>query len=55
MIGPAPRHANLWFNFGHQHIGLSMGPGSALLLAAQAAGMPTPIDPAPFRVDRFAV
>ena len=55
MIGPAPRHANLWFNFGHQHIGLSMGPGSALLLAAQAAGMSPPIDPAPFRVDRFAV
>ena len=55
MIGPAPRHTNLWFNFGHQHIGLSMGPGSALLLAAQVAGMPPPIDAAPFRVDRFAV
>ncbi|MEK9717689.1 MAG: FAD-binding oxidoreductase [Candidatus Puniceispirillum sp.] len=55
MIGPAPRHANLWFNFGHQHIGLSMGPGSALLLAAQIAGTPPPIDAAPFRVDRFAV
>ena len=32
VIGPAPRHDRLWFNFGHQHIGLSMGRAPALPL-----------------------
>ena len=34
MIGAAPRHDGLWFNFGHQHLGLSLAPGSAELLTA---------------------
>ena len=34
MIGAAPRHDGLWFNFGHQHLGLSLAPGSAQLLLA---------------------
>jgi D-amino-acid dehydrogenase len=55
MIGAAPRHDGLWFNFGHHHIGLSMAPGSALLLAALIKKTPPPIDPAPFRVSRFSV
>lgn len=38
MIGPAPRHDGLWFNFGHQHVGLSMGPGSALAITARLDG-----------------
>ena len=36
VIGPAPRHRGLWFNFGHQHVGLSMAPGSALAITAMA-------------------
>jgi len=55
MIGAAPRHDGLWFNFGHHHIGLSMAPGSALLLAALIKKTPPPINPAPFRVSRFSV
>jgi len=55
MIGAALRHDVLWFNFGHHHIGLSMAPGSALLLAALINKTPPPIDPAPFRVSRFSV
>ena len=27
MIGAAPRHDGLWFNFGHQHLGLSLALG----------------------------
>ena len=27
VIGPAPRHKGLWFDFGHQHLGLTLGPG----------------------------
>jgi D-amino-acid dehydrogenase len=32
MIGRAPRHKGLWFNFGHGHQGLTLGPTSARLL-----------------------
>ena len=53
MIGAAPRHAGLWFNFGHQHLGLSMAPGSALLLAALLAGTPPSVAAAPFCPTRF--
>ncbi|NDH27013.1 MAG: FAD-binding oxidoreductase [Rhodobacteraceae bacterium] len=55
MIGAAPRHHGLWFNFGHHHIGLSMAPGSALLLSALINDTPPPLDPAPFRASRFAM
>ena len=55
MIGPAPRHDGLWFNFGHHHLGLSMAPGSALLLGSLINGDLTPIDPLPFKVSRFLV
>lgn len=48
MIGPAPSHEGLWFNFGHHHIGLSLAPGSALLLTALMQGAKPPVDPAPF-------
>lgn len=55
VIGPAPRHRGLWFNFGHQHVGLSMAPGSALAITAMVAGMPPPLDTTPFRAERFSV
>ena len=53
MIGPAPAHDGLWFNFGHHHIGLSLSAGSALLLRALLQGATPPVDPAPFRPGRF--
>jgi D-amino-acid dehydrogenase len=52
MIGAAPRHAGLWFNFGHQHLGLSMAPGSAQLLTALLSGTPPPVTAAPFSPTR---
>ena len=55
VIGPAPRHDGLWFNFGHQHIGLSMAPGSALAIAAMINGAVPPIDMDPFRATRFSI
>lgn len=33
LVGQAPRHANLWFNFGHGHQGFTLGPTSARYLA----------------------
>jgi len=55
MIGPAPRHPGLWFNFGHQHLGLSMAPGSALSITAMIDNQPAPFDATPFRPTRFAI
>ena len=55
VIGPAPRHEGLWFNFGHQHVGLSMAPGSALAIAAMMDGAAPPIDMDPFRATRFSI
>lgn len=55
VIGSAPRHHGLWFNFGHQHVGLSMAPGSALAISAMMQGHNTPIDMHPFRASRFRI
>ena len=53
VIGAAPRHARLWFNFGHQHIGLTAATGSAIVLESQMSGKPPPIDDAAFSPARF--
>ncbi len=53
VIGPAPRHKGLWFDFGHQHLGLTLGPSSGLLLAQMMAGETPFVDPQPFRAERF--
>lgn len=53
VIGPAPRHRGLWFNFGHAHHGLTLGPVSGRLLAELMTGQPPLTDPAPYSVDRF--
>ena len=53
VIGRAPRHKGLWFDFGHQHLGLTLGPVSGRLLAEQMAGEKPFVDPKPFRADRF--
>lgn len=53
MIGPAPRHDGLWFNFGHHHTGLSMSAGSARIIADLIDGRSPPVDAAPFRPGRF--
>ena len=53
VIGPAPRHKGLWFDFGHQHLGLTLGPVSGLLLAQMMAGETPFVDPKPFAAGRF--
>lgn len=53
MIGKAPKHDGLWFNFGHQHTGLCMSAGSARVLSDLIDGKTPPIDVSPFRPDRF--
>jgi D-amino-acid dehydrogenase len=53
VIGRAPRHPGLWFDFGHQHHGLTLGPVTGRLLAEMMTGETPFADPAPFAVERF--
>ncbi len=53
MIGPAPRHKGLWFNFGHAHHGLTLGPATGRLLAEMMTGEKPFVNPAPYSVERF--
>jgi D-amino-acid dehydrogenase len=53
VIGPAARHPGLWFDFGHQHHGLTLGPATGRLLAEVMTGEPPFADPRPFAVERF--
>jgi D-amino-acid dehydrogenase len=53
VIGKAPRHAGLWFDFGHQHHGLTLGPATGRLLAEMMTGETPFADPGPFAVGRF--
>ena len=53
VIGPAPRHAHLWFAFGHAHHGLTLGPVTGRLIGELVSGEAPFVDPAPYRADRF--
>ena len=53
IIGAAPNHKGLWFNFGHAHHGLTLGPASGRLLAEMMSGERPYIDPTPYSAHRF--
>ncbi|MGQ7816268.1 NAD(P)/FAD-dependent oxidoreductase [Metapseudomonas furukawaii] len=53
VIGAAPRHPGLWFNFGHAHHGLTLGPVSGRLLAEVMTGERPFTDPTPYGAQRF--
>jgi D-amino-acid dehydrogenase len=53
VIGRSPRHANVLFAFGHDHLGLTMAGITGKLVAELALGRPTSVDLSPFRPDRF--
>jgi len=53
VIGPAPACPNVWFGFGHQHIGLTSGPKTGRLLAELVDDTPANIDLGPFDPRRF--
>ena len=54
MVGPVPGQRGLWADFGHHHLGFTLGPATGRLLAEMITGEPTFTDPWPYRVDRFA-
>ncbi|MCY4221847.1 MAG: FAD-dependent oxidoreductase [Thiotrichales bacterium] len=53
VIGPSPRHENLWLAFGHGHTGMVAGPMTGRIVAGMITGPIPNIDVRPFRADRF--
>ncbi|MDH5352970.1 MAG: FAD-binding oxidoreductase [Gammaproteobacteria bacterium] len=53
IIGPAPRHQNLWLAYAHAHMGLGMGPITGQIIASQVAGKAPPLDVAGCSPNRF--
>lgn len=52
-IGRSDRANNLLYAFGHQHLGLTLGPISGEMIAALALREAPSVDPAPFSLRRF--
>jgi D-amino-acid dehydrogenase len=52
-IGRSTRADNLFYAFGHQHLGLTLAPITAELIAAAIAGRPPALDLSPFAIERF--
>ncbi|MGE4337079.1 MAG: NAD(P)/FAD-dependent oxidoreductase, partial [Pigmentiphaga sp.] len=53
VMGRAPRHKGLWFNFGHAHQGFTLGPACGRLLADMIEGNTPYLDPGPYLPTRF--
>lgn len=52
-IGRSDRAANLYYAFGHQHLGLTLAATTGDAIAALVAGDAPPFDLAPFDLERF--
>ena len=52
VISASPKLANVWYGFGHGHMGLSWGPTTGRLLADMLGGTTPNMDLSPFRIDR---
>ena len=52
-IGRSDRAENLLYAFGHQHLGLTLGPLTGEIIAALATGATPPVDATPFSLRRF--
>ena len=53
VIGPASKMPNVWYAFGHGHVGLCGGAPTGRLIAEMIGGRPTNIDATPFGAGRF--
>ncbi|MGH6720355.1 MAG: NAD(P)/FAD-dependent oxidoreductase, partial [Alphaproteobacteria bacterium] len=53
VISRSPVHANVFYAFGHGHLGLTGAAITGRLIGDVVAGRPPAVDLAPFRVDRF--
>ena len=53
VIGQSSRSPAVFYAFGHQHLGLTLGAVTGRLIAASVAGQQPEIDLTPYRADRF--
>jgi D-amino-acid dehydrogenase len=53
VIGPSQTAGNVWYGFGHGHMGLTWGPSTGRLISELMTGERSNIDLEPFRVNRF--
>lgn len=53
VVGPAPGQPGLWLDYGHGHLGLTLGPVTGRLLAEMMTGVTPFTDPAPYAAERF--
>jgi len=53
VIGTAPRSKNIIYAFGHQHLGMTLGPVTAFLVEQILAGQISELDLHPYRINRF--
>jgi D-hydroxyproline dehydrogenase len=53
-IGRLPELPDVFYAFGHQHIGLTLAGITAECMAALVAGRAPPVDLAPFALERFS-
>ena len=54
VLGVAPRHPNVFLAFGHQHLGLTLAGVTARIMTEVVLGRRSPIELAPYSVDRFS-
>ncbi|GAA6151207.1 NAD(P)/FAD-dependent oxidoreductase [Pseudoteredinibacter isoporae] len=53
VMGKAPNHKRIYFNFGHQHLGLTWGAVAGKLLAQDISGESSDIELQPYSIARF--
>lgn len=53
VIGRSSRCNDVFYAFGHGHVGLTLSAVTAQLIAGMVAGRPEPFDMKPYRIDRF--
>jgi D-amino-acid dehydrogenase len=53
VIGPATRSGNIFYAFGHGHLGLTQAATTGKLIADLVSGRPPPFDLKPYSISRF--
>jgi D-amino-acid dehydrogenase len=53
VLGPSSRSSDVFYAFGHGHVGMTGGPYTGKVIADIVSGRPSPIDLSPFRAGRF--
>lgn len=53
VLGPAPASDQVYFAYGHHHIGLTAGPKTGRILAQHVMGLQSNVDLDAYRCDRF--